>query len=162
MGGWVSFVVQASGVLHFTCTITGEGPGSVAWGFSNRPFQTVTITDLPPHSTPVSIAVLAGDTIVFDIQAGLFNTPGTRRLALTKFDAPAPPRLQITKESGDVIISWPLGFGTDFRLESRNSHAPIDGAWSAVTAPLETTATEFRLALPSSQSASYYRLRADP
>lgn len=68
---------------------------------------------------------------------------------------PGAPLLSIAWQGADVRVFWPLP-GTGFVLDQSLT---VTGAWSQVSFPYTTNATDISITVPAQAGNKFYRLR---
>lgn len=167
-GGYISFFAQASGNVHFSYTLTGEGAGFFSWFAGSTASASETNLVLEPRE--VSFPVESGELITFWIGATgqdfLTSIIRARRLlTIFGFSAPvstAAPLLTITNGrplSFSVTLSWPVSSGPYF-LESAISSTQQSLTWNPVIDPISIESAQYKVTVSNVDPARFFRLHA--
>ncbi len=108
-----------------------------------------------PAGITYSIAGFAGQSMQVGIQACAFNSGVTATAQFDSFmlDLSTKPTLQITASGGNIVVSWPE---LPVVLQATTSLSPAN--WQNVTASMTTNSGVISVTLPTTNSASFFRL----
>jgi hypothetical protein len=70
----------------------------------------------------------------------------------------SPPVLEVTRTPEAVVVSWPLGHGSSWRLES-SPHLTPPSRWNEIPPPYPSGDAHHQVMVPPTEDTQFYRLR---